>query len=402
MSLLWGPQQQRMTLQDFGVPGRGGRRFGTRVTRKRARHISVVWAAADLRAGLISSLPINVFKDYTGSSVPTRMPKPKVLITPHMWANSHPMSIGEWLYATQQDLDMEGNAVGVILERDGNGQPSQILPAPISDVVIAHKDGTIQKYLIGTTAYDPSEIWHERQYVVSGSPIGLSPIAHAKFSMQKHVAAEEFALDWFANGATPGAVLTRKGTKELKAEDADIIKRRFLAATSSGEPAVMSGDWTYTSVSSSAKQAQFLEEINASDSEILRFMRVPGDLVDLPTSGSSITYANITERNLQFLVHNLGPAIQRREGALSRLTLADRYVKLNTDAFLRMAPEARNEQIRANKEARLATVTESRALLNMPPLTDAQKGEIAEDAALAAKTIPIPRRRTHDPADARP
>ena len=49
-----------------------------------------------------------------------------------------------------------------------------------------------------------------------------------------------------------------------------------------------------------------------------------------------------------------------------------------------MDPAQRNEQLRLNKAARITTITETRALLNLPPLTAAQKAEIAEDIAMAS------------------
>ena len=385
-SMLWG---SRAKLSDFGIETRlRGRAFGGgRVSRKRAQQNSVVWASTRLRANLISTLPLDVLKDYAGAGVPAVMPKPRVLVTPYEWASGHPMSIGECLYASQTDLDQEGNAFAIILERDANRLPSKLLPVPVRDVTITFKDGEIKGYLIGGTFYEPDEVWHERQYAVSGSPLGLSPIAHAAFALETSVSAEEFALGWFRGGATPSALLTNK-TDSLVDDKSETAKRRWEASTSNGEIVVLGKDWEYKQVSSGAKQAQFLEQINASDVQIARFMDVPGDLIDLHQSGSSITYANITERNLQFLVLSLGPAIKRREDALSRLVPGDRYVKANTDAFLRMDPVTRNEELRKNKESRITTVTYTRSLLNLPPLTAAEKAEIAEDAALGSKSAP--------------
>src|SRR5690349_22002342 len=46
-----------------------------------------------------------------------------------------------------------------------------------------------------------------------------------------------------------------------------------------------------------------------------------------------------------FLVMHLGPVVSRREEALSRLTPGPRFVKLNTDALLRMDPSSRADKI---------------------------------------------------------
>jgi len=74
-------------------------------------------------------------------------------------------------------------------------------------------------------------------------------------------------------------------------------------------------------------------------------------------------------------VMNLGPAIVRREVALSAALPQPRYVKLNTDAILRMDPSTVTENLAAQITARLRTVDEGREVLNLPPLTDAQYAE---------------------------
>ena len=109
--------------------------------------------------------------------------------------------------------------------------------------------------------------------------------------------------------------------------------------------------------------------------DIARFLGVPGDMIDAEGSSGSITYANITQRNLQLLIMNLGPAIIRREAALSNLLAAPRYVKLNTDAVLRMDPVARGTEIRARVAGRTLAPSEARELDNLPPFTDEQIAE---------------------------
>lgn len=367
------------TLSEAGVPLRS--RFGGKVSTSRAMKVSAVWSACRLRANLVSSFPVDVFKDAKDGGVPRRMPTPPVLASPSEWAVGQPMTISEWLYASQMDLDRHGNAIGIIVARDGNGLPRLIDLVPAETVIVKHRDGKIAEYLIENRSYKPDQIWHERQYIVPGIPLGLSPIAHAAFSLEAHTSAEDFALDWFRSGATPSALL-RNEAKSIDAKEAEKVKQRFMANTANGDPVVVGKDWMYTAISATAKTSQFLERIAASTVEIARFFDVPADMIDAGIPGSSITYANMTQRNTQLLITSIGPAVKRREDALSRLTLSDRYVKLNTDALLRMDPQTRSDVLLAKKAARVYTTSEVRALDNMPPLTPAQLDEIAADAAL--------------------
>jgi hypothetical protein len=72
---------------------------------------------------------------------------------------------------------------------------------------------------------------------------------------------------------------------------------------------------------------------------------------------------------------SLGPAVKRREDALSRLSSRPRFVKLNTDALLRMDPATRAQVIKTRIDSRTLAPSEARALDDLPPLTDDQLAE---------------------------
>jgi hypothetical protein len=69
--------------------------------------------------------------------------------------------------------------------------------------------------------------------------------------------------------------------------------------------------------------------------------------------------------------------VSRREEALSRLLPGPRYVKLNTDALLRMDPASRAEMHRVMIDSRVLTPNEARELENRRPLTDDQITQFA-------------------------
>jgi phage portal protein BeeE len=123
--------------------------------------------------------------------------------------------------------------------------------------------------------------------------------------------------------------------------------------------------------------------------DIARFFGVPGDLIDAAVSGSSVTYANISQRNLQFLIMNLGPAVGRREDTFSRkLVSGPRYVKLNTDALLRMDPAARAQMFKTQIDSRTLAPSEARALEDRPPFTEDQLAEF--DRLFGSRSVPTP------------
>jgi HK97 family phage portal protein len=344
------------------------------VTADKARTHSAVWAAIRLRADLISSMPIQCYRTISADGIEVFSPTPPVLIEPGEHAPGQPISIDEFIYVTQSDLDSVGNAFGIITATDGAGQPAQIQPVDSKQVTVAVRGGQLDHYKIGKAEYDPAQIWHERQYPVSGSPVGLSPIAYAAASIGGYLSAQQFALDWFGNGATPSAIL-KNSKRTLNAEEASITKRRFMASVTNGEPFVTGMDWDYQMLGAKATESQFLEEMRYSLSDVARFFGVPADTIDAPQESGSITYANITQRNLQLLIMNIGPAVARRERALSRLLANPRRVKLDAEALLRMDPQTRQTVLASKIQNRQLTVDEARAQDNLPPLMPDQIAE---------------------------
>lgn len=317
---------------------------------------------------MVSTMPVDLYRRVNGVQV--EVPKPKVLVSP----GGDRVDMVEWLYSSQFDLDRSGNCFGLITERDGLGLPSRIDLLSLGDVSVVVRNGEIYKYRIAGTLTDPMNVWHERQYTVAGLQVGLSPVAYAAWSIGEYLSIQDFALDWFGNSTVPAAQL-KNTAKTLTSDEATKHKERFQASVQAGQPWVTGSDWEYQPLTAANKQTDWVEGKQYGIGDIARFFDCPGDLIDAVVTGGTITYANITQRNLQFLIMHLGPAVIRRENALSRLTAKPRFVKLNTNALLRMDPETQAATIKSQIDSRTLTNEEARALYDRPPLTDAQKAE---------------------------
>ena len=369
--MSWLFKRERRDLSGLGslIPSRLPAN-ATAVTRDSSLQSSVKWACLRLRADLISTTPLDVFRQTATG------PMAQVATPPVLRAPDGVIDISEWLYSSQFDLDDIGNHFALITARDRAGLPSVLEPLPADDVVVRVRDGQVT-YEVGGTPVDTANIWHERQHSTSGSVLGLSPTAYAASLMSANMSAQAFAASWFAGHGVPAAHL-RNSAKTLNAPEATAAKAKFLDTVSTGGVFVTGSDWEYTPLGAKASEAAFLEMLKASAPDICRFYGVPGDMVDVESSTGNITYANVTQRNLQFLILNLGPAITRRERAFSNaLTPRGQVVKFNTDAILRMDPAARITQMSAEIDKRLLTVTEGRELLNRSPLTPDEEAEFA-------------------------
>jgi HK97 family phage portal protein len=358
-----------------GLPMRMPRRAGSvDVTKDSSLTHSAVWAAQTLRADLVSTMPLIVWRKMP-DGLEVTVPPSGVLQQPSAHAEGQPIDITEWLYSSQMDLDSTGNAFGIVTERDSMGIASQIDLVAADTVTVSVRNSRIQSYKIGKDTYSPADVWHERQYTVPGLHVGLSPVSYAARGIGASLSAQQFALDWFANGAVPSAILKNKD-RTLQQSEATALKKQFQATLASGEVFVSGKDWDYQMVSAKAAEAEFLTTMEFSIVEVARWFGVPADMIDGAAKGANITYANITQRNLQFLITKLGPAVRRREAALTRLTPKPRRVALDTESLLRLDPLTLAQVLNTRAMARNLAPDEARAqYYNLPPLTEAQKAD---------------------------
>jgi HK97 family phage portal protein len=379
---LFGPRQRRdfygITGAEDLIPGRalgGIRSVGSVVvTDDKAMRHSVVWACLKLRAGLISTFPIDQYRDVLGIQT-EYSPKPPILTDP----GGTRMDIVDFLAATQVDLDRSGNTVGLIVERSPaktryhkRGLPARIELKPASACAFIHRKGKPDMWRIDGDYYDPEDVYHERSNVVAGLPVGLPTILYAALSLGEAQSMQQFGLDWFGNGGVPKVHL-KNVAKTLQGEDISNAKGWYRDVVGNGDALVTGNDWEFEFIQAQTAGIEFIEGRKMAALDVCRFLDTPGDLVDVNSNGSSITYANITQRLLEYQILRLGPAVNRREKELTKLLPTPRYVKMTTDALLRMDPETRQKVLRSRINSRLLANTEARALENLPPLTAAQK-----------------------------
>ena len=344
---------------------------------------SVVWACLRIRADLISSMPLDVYREAGGFT--TEVPPSQFLVNPDPGQRG---GMAAWLYASQFDLDRGGNTYGIITRTDSFGLPQQVELQQAAMVTVMGKGPSITKYRIAGKSYEPEQIWHERQFVVPGVPVGLSPTAAAAMSINQHLTAQEFVTQWFGGSAIPKARM-KSTTKKVTTKEALDIRNRYETMVNTGGLFVHGNDWEFSTIQSNAADTAFFEAMNSSNADICRYYGVPGDIIDVPMQGSAITYASITQRNLQLLIMNLGPAVTRRESALTEATPKPRFVKLNAAAaVLRMDPTSQAESLVSQVAGRTLAPSEARAILDRAPFTEEQYVEFDRLGFTKAKPEP--------------
>lgn len=361
------------------VPTRGvvGKHGSVTVNENRGLTHSGVWAATRIRADLVSTFPLDVLRDMGDRAL--AMPTAPIFYNP----GGQGWTLKQWMWASQHDLDYVGNAIGLITARNGISTPyyPDGLPAEIQlqDTrvcsLIQYKGKRFWR--IDGKMYDPKDVYHERQYPWSGTPIGLSPLVYAAASIGEYLSLQQYANNWFGNGGVPKAWM-KNTVKRLGDTERDAAKQWYHDTIQNGDLMVTGNDWEYNMIQAEQAGMEWLEGRRFGLGDIARFFGVPSDLIDAAVSGQSITYANISQRNLEFLIFHLGPAVMRREESLTNLLPQPRYVKLNTKSLLRLDPISQQQLLRSQLETWQITNDEARDLDNKPPLTDAEIERMTE------------------------
>lgn len=375
MSLLWGrprPAETRSTsLAQLLEEARGVAVIAEpeRVTPQTALYAPGVWTAASLVASLLSTLPIHVYRG-SGADRVTVDRADTVLGNPSA-------AVDELAWFTQVVLSavLRNNAVGVIVDRDRRGFPTQVEMID-PDAATVTRDGRYGplRYRVDGQPVDADDVWHLRAMVLPGNVVGADTIELARQSISVGLAAAKYGAQFFAGGGHPSAILSTSA--DVNEAAAKTIKRRFLQSLRVGQPAILGKGMTYTPVQTTPEDAQLLDTRVEARTEAALYYRVPPEMVGGAVRGSAITYANVEQR-FQFLASvTLAPWAVVLERALTRLLPAGHYARLNVDAIVRADLATRYAAHERWVRSGLGTVDERRALEDVPPLPDDQGNRV--------------------------
>jgi HK97 family phage portal protein len=312
---------------------------GVRVSPEQAETVSAFYRGVWLLSNTLAALPLFVYRRLPdgGKERAQNHPLYDVLHTqPNPWQTSF-----EWRRMKGRHLILRGNAYDRIVPgRRGFADalwplhPDYVRPEQLdSGRIVYHvrqpKSGT-------TTIYAQDDIFHLRGQSDDGVT-GKSVIAWARDSIGLAMATEGYASRLFDRGAQHGGVLTHPGV--LNDEAAERMAKSFSAQTAGPSnwhrPVILEEGVTWTPVTMTAEDSQYLLSRKFSVVEMARWLGVPPHkLFDLERA----TFSNIEHQGIEFVVDDLTPWLVLWEQAISRdLILAtDTYfAEFNLEGLLR-------------------------------------------------------------------
>lgn len=350
-----------------------------------------VWACTHLIASTLSMMPPYAYRGGNGQQGfgdANRLPnQPALLNQPSARAD-----VMDFLYMGTMSMLLRGNMYGIIADRDSAGRPVQIeLQHPDQVRVTEKPDGSVE-YRVRSQRVANQDMWHKAAYRIPGKVVGLSPIQYAARTIHLREAAGAFAGRFFDDGGHPSGIISNEnpGPKGIGSDDARTIKERFMAAVhGSREPIVMGGGWKYQAISVSPEESQFLATQKWTNSEICQVYGIRPEMVGVASEGTAITYANVENRMLDFLVMPMSFWIVRWERWLGWELPGRQYVRFDDKMLLKTDFLSRLRGYHMMVGSRAFTQDEVRSLEEMPPLTPEQQAQI--DKMPLQPLIPGPR-----------
>ena len=331
-------EQREMGWDAFGPSGAFGSQStwgGEHVTHESAASLLAVHGSVRLIAEQISTLPIEVFREYqegprTGEiqkvTLPRWLEEPTTVLDSIEWRSQLLMSL---LY--------RGNAFLAVTR----GSRSQILEAiPLEPGNISVNEQRSQHritYEVGGKPRPDLEVAHVRGMMQPGHLLGLDPIMNAKQSIGLGLSALKYGAEFFTNeGNMPGVIeLSKPVQPEVMRQTARGWRDRRREG-GRGMPGILpdGGQWKPTGINH--EQAEFLATRKWTASEIAGqiFLVDPSDL-GIPVEGASLTYGNLEQRNARRVQVTLLPWIIRLERLITSLLPRGQFAKLNVDGLLR-------------------------------------------------------------------
>lgn len=370
------------------------------VSPEKALTLGPVYAANRLIADSTATLPLKSYRKLGSDRVPMKK------LPPLLDAMKEDGSLIPWLYRCVTSLGLRGNAYGYIVARDGYEYPTQVDWLNPTDVTPDLRLDSRGGWLVRGRSIPREDIIHIVRFAQAGSRVGLSPIGAFAATLGIALSAQTYTAEWFeAGGFPPGTFKNEE--KVVNQQEAEIIKSRLTSSIRTRQPIVYGKDWTYNPITVPPEEAQFIGTMKLTASQIAAIYGVPPEMIGGET-GTSLTYANVEQNQINFVMFTLRPWLEILEAAFSALMPHGQYLKFNGDALIRADLRTRWDVSKIRVELGAASVNEIRAQEDQEPIAggDSYKSAatLAADAAKAASAAQPsqPAQQNSNPGDVTP
>lgn len=341
-----------------------------RVSESNVLAIADAFACVRVLSDSISTLPLKVYRRTPAGRMPAGADSRAVALLDRPAPGSTGVDLISQIVC---HLAVSGDAFIGKFRSDGEIVQLGLLDPTQVQVAL---DGRRIRYTITTAGrrseHGPEDILHIKAMSADGLT-GMSPVTQCRTALGLNESLRESSRQFFDHGSRPSGILTTSaaGNNEQLGLVAEGWSARHGGVENMHRVAVLSGDVSFTPISFSADDSQFLQQRELSTREIARIFRVPAWAIDGAT-GDSLTYSNVQEQNRALVTHSLRPWVTRIERAIANdadLCPGNTYVQFDLDGLLRADAATRSEiYTRAlNADTGWLRRDEVRELEDLPP-----------------------------------
>lgn len=334
-----------------------------------ALQVSAVWAAIELLADNVSSLPLFIYKNLNGSRELARDTSLWRIL--HDRPNSRHTAMEFWQFIVMNFL-LRGNAFARI-ERDAKGEVIALWPMASDQVQVTVLDNgslSYEYYINGRiVVYSQASILHFRDK--GNGIIGMSRLDYMKSSVGVAINAQNATSKLYTNdNKRPGVFMI---DKTLTEEQRDQVRKNFagLAESAEDDLLVLESGAKFEPLALSPQEVQLLETRKFSVEDIARWFGIPSILIN--DLANRVPYGNNNDLAEFFYKFKLRPLLVNFEQALTQRVMTSEQrsqytIEFNLDALLRSNLKDRMEIYSQAVQNGLKTRNECRQLENDAPL----------------------------------
>ncbi|MFG1463428.1 phage portal protein [Xanthobacter sp. DSM 24535] len=265
------------------------------------------------------------------------------------------------------------------------GRPVEILRLDPAKVSVDYADTGEPTYRLGGAPLARANVLHIR------SPGGVAPLTTAREAIGFALVMEQHGARLFGNGARPSGILSLKDRADP--ETIRKIREAWLLAHGpgkSGGTAIVGNEATYTQLTLTSVDAQYLELRQFQILEVARAFRVPPHM--LYELGRA-TWSNVGDMGQEFLTYSLLPWLEVWTGAIRRACFTpeergEYLAEFLVDDLLRADLASRADAYQKLIASRVLNPNEARAMENRPPYAGGERFENPNTTSSAASPGP--------------
>lgn len=343
--------------------------------------LTAIYAAISLIARTISGMPLHAFRDVNGKKIELDT-LPSLFDQPSVQGDLY-----DWLHRCISSLALYGNAFGLITSRDGYGYPTGIewlAPEQVQvvDVALSGPGSFLNPIWYWRGRRIPAEdIVHIPWFTRPWKVLGLSPLGVAASSITTGINAQQYAADWHGNGGVPPGTF-KNTAKIVNREEGEEISDRLVNRIRLHRPIVYGVDWEYEPIAVNPQEAQFIETMKLTATQVAAIYGVPPDRIGGEKS-SSLTYSTEEQDSIDFVQFTVLSYTRKLESAFYKQLPLRQYVRFDLDSLIRTDMKSRFEIYKLQRQIGMRNVQELRDLENLPPIV----GDDAKDASSYAPLV---------------